>query len=378
MILHIATDEKWIDIAYNQFENVRPNHNKVIILTEKNSVDFVKKTPFKTLRQDQITKQVLNELFENVSAVVLHSIDILNFKMYIPNHIKVLWIGFGFDYYDFIYKDTNKLLLPKTSHLKKKLIKFDFLMKIKKLAAINWLIEKLKGREFKINYIKNIDYFVPVINDEYKLIKKNNSGYFPEFLDWNYGTLEDDLVRGFENKNINANNILIGNSATFTNNHIETFDLLSHCNIKGRKIICPLSYGNESYGHEITNIGKEVFGSDFQPLKEFMEIDDYIKTISSCSIVILNHIRQQAGGNIITMLYLGAKVFLREENPLYTYYINEGAKIFSISELIKDPNLINSNLSDDDKEQNRILLRKLYSRIVIKHKTEILIQKLLN
>lgn len=34
---------------------------------------------------------------------------------------------------------------------------------------------------------------------------------------------------------------------------------------------------------------------------------------------------QQALGNIIIMMYLGAKIFLRKDNPVYDFFINNNA-----------------------------------------------------
>ena len=41
-----------------------------------------------------------------------------------------------------------------------------------------------------------------------------------------------------------GNNILIGNSRSYANNHLEIFSILSKFNIANRKVIVPLSYGN--------------------------------------------------------------------------------------------------------------------------------------
>ncbi len=220
--------------------------------------------------------------------------------------------------------------------------------------------------------INRIDYFSPVLEEDYDLLKSSLKNFKPKFLDWNYGTLEDDLIRDFNSK-ITERNILIGNSATYENNHLEAFEMVAHLNLEDSKIICPLSYGEGTqYTEKIIQKGHELFGTRFHPLTEFIPIDDYRKIIGSCSIVIMNHLRQQAVGNIIMMMYLGAKIFLNTENPVYHFFKKRGAVIFSTNELTSQ--VISLPLTDGDTAVNRNILKNYWSRQVILEKTRKLIQ----
>ena len=109
----------------------------------------------------------------------------------------------------------------------------------------------------KKEIIERIDYFAPVLEYEYELVRKALSfRNFPEYIYFNYGSLEKHLIKSFNQKNVNGDNILVGNSATDTNNHIEIFDLLNTLVLgDSTKIICPLSYGNETYKKNIIHIG---------------------------------------------------------------------------------------------------------------------------
>ena len=110
---------------------------------------------------------------------------------------------------------------------------------------------------------------------------------------------------------------------------------------------------------------------NFKPLTEFMSINEYHKIISSCSIVIMNHIRQQALGNIISMMYFGAKVFLNKKNPIYSFFLSQGAVIFSI-DMINDES-ISRKLTKKEIEINRNILNQYWSREVMLEKTKKLI-----
>ncbi|MGP4883030.1 hypothetical protein ACTXQV_67810, partial [Klebsiella pneumoniae] len=70
-----------------------------------------------------------------------------------------------------------------------------------------------------------------------------------------------------------------------------------------------------------------IFGDKFLPVVDYMPIQQYVGILINCGFVIMNHVRQQALGNILIMLYLGAKVFLREENPVYTFLKNHGVAL---------------------------------------------------
>lgn len=63
-------------------------------------------------------------------------------------------------------------------------------------------------------------------------------------------------------------------------------------------------------------------------LTDYISQQEYFDILKRCAFVIMNHKRQQAAGNVITMLSLGAKVILDKENPLYEYTLNKGFKVF--------------------------------------------------
>ena len=139
------------------------------------------------------------------------------------------------------------------------------------------------------------------------------------------------------------------------------------------KIVCPLSYGENSYQQIIIETGREIFGDKFLPVVDYMPIQQYVGILINCGFVIMNHVRQQALGNILIMLYLGAKVFLREENPVYTFLKNHGAILFSIQTLEEDKSLLSEGLSVEDIHINRKVLMSIWSEQVVTDMTKSLI-----
>ena len=384
MILHIVNDEKFIDMAFRIFEEVHPHQNECIVLSSSNELTYIKSTPCTIVDINQVDIKKLVHSFKKYDGIVLHGLDNLKLEIlkYLPKDTITIWIGFGYDYYDLIVGKHTDLFDSKTKSLYSEQNNdiytgqsmfrndnFYFVRVLKKLKC------KIKGIKTKKELINKVAFFAPVLNEEYTMVEKSLRQKFkPQFLDWNYGTLEDDLIRGYQDVKIHSNNILVGNSASYENNHIEIFELLEKLNINDRKIISPLSYGKKEYREEIKSAGEKIFQTKFVALTDFIPIDKYIEMISSCSVVIMNHIRQQALGNIVTMMYLGAVIILKEENPVYKFFKKEGVFIYSMDELENEPKLISHRLTKKEIDFNRRILKKHWSRDVSQQKTKNLIE----
>lgn len=373
MILHIVHDNKFIDMAYSIFEKVNPDNNHLVVVSKQKKMEYIKTTPITQVESSELLSKSFAKKLEKYEFVVIHALQADTMKLILDasEHIKFVWIGWGFDYYCYIDKS---LFFPKTEALKHQLAKSnDFFWKKYLKRVKSFLIYKLSHNG--INNIENvfnkIDYFAPVLESEYKSIQSSFENFTPKFIDWNYGNLEDDYIQDMSLA-ITGKNILIGNSATYENNHKEAIDMLKDLHLKGRKVICPLSYGDEKYANEIIRYGKSSIGREFEPLLNFLPISEYNKIISSCSVVIMNHIRQQAVGNIVIMMYFGAKIFLNQENPVYAFFKNNGAIVFSTDEI--NNNNIEKALTSEEKKINREVLKKHWSRDVMFNKTKQLIQ----
>ena len=95
---------------------------------------------------------------------------------------------------------------------------------------------------------------------------------------------------------------------------------------------------------------------------DFMPVQDYVAIIRKCGFVIMNHVRQQAVGNIVIMLYLGARVFVRQENPVYAFFKNSGVVISTVQELEGRPELLNLPLTAEERDSNRSIVSDYWGR----------------
>lgn len=114
--------------------------------------------------------------------------------------------------------------------------------------------------------------------------------------------------------------VLVGNSATPTNQHEDVIEWLSRYRDENVKFIFPLSYGNSAYREKIITLGHKKLGSSFEPLTDFMDYDSYMELLSKCCVGIFNNNRQQGMGNINAMVLYGAKTYLRTDTSMWTEF----------------------------------------------------------
>lgn len=369
-IIHITIDEKFMNAAIQQFK----------LLDSKSYFYVLNKKKVSELRYIKKEENVftLNPTFNNLKKfagklknkiVVFHGFTfksayfLKNLKD--KNNNTLVYIGWGAEFYSNtkLFKNQNLFLEKSTISLKEKLYPKLFLDKLNFKKLINRL---------KDNYvIKNLSKvnFIGVSYDEQR--EKITTKLKKEFIFFNFMYYPiEKMVSSIEDK-VNGNNILIGNSASFTNNHSEIFELLKSNLTKTRKIYCPLSYGDINYASKIIDLGKTKYKENFYPLTDFMPLTDYNKIIKSCGIVIMNHKRQQAFGNIIVLLFFGAKVYLNEENSIYKFLKRKGFYVYSIkSDLNKQNSLMLHNLTINQQEHNKKLLIQDFNANKLKKELE--------
>ena len=115
--------------------------------------------------------------------------------------------------------------------------------------------------------------------------------------------------------------ILLGNSATVSNQHIEALNQLRAFTDENIEIICPLSYGDKVYALEVCEYAKRIFGSKFIPVLDFMTPEEYSRLLNSVDIAIFYNNRQQATGNIEILAYLKKKIYMRSDTTTWKHYV---------------------------------------------------------
>lgn len=373
-ILHLFPDDKkFVIVAAEIFDTCKETENSFRVIsahvTDARKF-FSDKQNIRVVNKRYVSSKALNEDLTWCDCLVVHFMDGLKAKaiMRAPDHLPVVWSGWGGDYYDLLPQGGVNLLGDETQ-------KF-----VKTLDRLNgWSATKLKRRMTSIarrirnevlytpwinKAIKRVDFFSSPFPEDFDLLQTHFGNYFQAaYTRVFYGSVERTYIPG--GQSIYGNNILVGNSATPTNNHIEVFKILSSIDLGDRNIMVPLSYGDADYRDAIITYGHSLFGDRFQPIVEFMPLEKYNTLIAQCSVVVMGHRRQQGGGNTVTQLYKGAKVFLDESNTVYQYLKKRGAFVNTLNELQEGEASIFEPLTETQKRKNREVVEAYSSNSVV-------------
>jgi dTDP-N-acetylfucosamine:lipid II N-acetylfucosaminyltransferase len=383
MIVHVGPDEKFIDMAYRDFDAVAPGRNMFVIPDRPRPLKHLKTTPARFLTNRGLIDLIRSDECE---AICMHTISYsVGFLRHLPKDKNILWIGWGYDYYDLLlskaFSDPGGVLGPRTARLMRTQLRPPGPSANERFRSI---ARKLLLRDSPLDpkYLGAIRYFCPVAETEYELACRLNPWFRPRYVDWNYGILADELIPMGASKPQTGDSILIGNSATETNNHLEVFETIAKTPLlAGRRLLVPLSYGDTDtwYRDRIIEAGREMFGDLFVPLVDFMPKAEYTRLLADCGHVFMGHIRQQGFGNILMMMLMGAKIYMRPESPLYQWLVRRGASISTIpadEQGIVDPQALRP-LTDAQWSANRALIESDFSTAAVLRKTRGVVDTLL-
>ncbi|MDX4036492.1 TDP-N-acetylfucosamine:lipid II N-acetylfucosaminyltransferase [Aliarcobacter skirrowii] len=292
-ILHVMILDKFL-ASYIEFIDKnfgRDNHHYVFITSEKYEYGLTPEHKVEFLHTDDDIFITLLKYMKMAKKIILHGLwrDKVDILLYFNKKLlkKCYWVMWGGDFY-FPEKQT-------------------------------WFRHKI---------IKNVGYLVSGTTGDYELVKKCYGSRGKHIKCFNYPSNLYKAYKTESNKN-NIINIQLGNSATETNNHMEILDSLSKYKDKNIQIFVPLSYGDKIYAKKVEIYGQKIFGNKFITITEFMPFEKYLKFLSTIDIAIFAHKRQQAMGNIITLLGLGKKVYLDPISTLNGVFEEYNIKVFN-------------------------------------------------
>ncbi len=226
-----------------------------------------------------------------------------------------------------IHDPTVLAKYQKSSFGLKNIVNFE----LNKWRVKRWVENKLA---IKSKVLSRFDYIYHWNPADVDWIKKNYENFRAEFrfFYYEFGMEKIDVAKTSSKKYI-----WLGNSATYSNNHLEALETLK--DIKDYTIICPLSYGGVT-GSNLKQIviekGKNYFGENFVPLLDFLPRDQYYDYFKNIDLVVMNHVRSQAAGNIFMFLYNHVPVFMQPKSSLYLLLKNLGVKnVFDFNQIDK-------------------------------------------
>lgn len=352
MILHLVEDSIIIDRVINDFEEVLPERNLFICfpvgvpkyVKERKGVSFYSK--------DLDYGKVID--LSHIEKVVIHYLSDVKVdfvEKYIQKNTPTYWIMWGGDYYNTL------LTYRKNIYYEPWFAGWDYLL----LSILKYGPVKNRIGKRKLDFIRDrVNYFL-TISPEFDVFKS----YYKEYV---RGEIEDrffyypidSIVLNEDNGN-NNNNIIVGNSGSLSNNHLYAFKYLNKINLGERKIIVPISYGGSyKYRLHVINKGKKLWREKFSPITTILPLNEYNRLLASTNICVYSNWRQEAMGNLLTVLSMGHKVFLSLRNPLYKYFLDLSVRIFPLEEV--DQIMFDEKLNEDDKKHNREIILEKFSK----------------
>lgn len=355
--LHFITrdqfySKEFIDVIHSNF---KIDEHKFIIIKEKNKKHYINPEEYQNIEiftislEENILKFIIShvkfftvkllkirKLMEQSEYIFVHllteqiSLILLRFR----GKAKIIWILWGDDLYRYLplklYDDYTLELLKKIKSYNVK----SFLRKI--YYSFNFLVKK--------RVIKRIDYVNAPHKGDVILLKK----YFKTKAEWypkgiypnpvNFekldaeGSYTSDEKFNFKKKGSKL--LLLGNSGSKSNNHLDIMIRLSKMKAQNFNIICPLSYGPPIYIKMIIERGKMIFGDRFIPLLEFLDPYLYFQILKQVDLAVMYHNRQKGGGTVHILVYLGKPICMKKTSG-YFHLIEKGVIVFSIQDLEK-------------------------------------------
>lgn len=369
-VVHLARDEKFMPLVQSVFDEAFPGDNRFLVVEPGANAPRHLGTgpgiawrPSRTFRTAGIAADLAG-----ARLIVAHGMttDFARALRHAPAACVVAWIGWGYDYMRLLQQRTGDLLLPQTGALEARLQREQAGRGLgawlaRPLVAVGQAIDRrLRARPpAVVSVAARIDVFSCNPSEESALREAMPALQAPFHAVPSF-TAEDVFDRGAPR--MAGPDVLLGNSATPTNNHLEALTLLQGRLPPGGRLIAPLNYGDRRYGEAVAAAGRRAFGDRFVALTDWMPIDAYQQRIASCAVVVMNHRRQQAVGNIGAALYKGAAVYLRVENPLWGFYTGLGVTLRPLDELEAMPGAPLRPLSADEQLRNRQAIERRYSR----------------
>lgn len=366
-MLHLVTDEKFIDF-YNSIINRVPGCRHRYIVHQIDPYQPLKHIrqvcPFRKVDGSYFSSAAMRADLLDCDVLVVHSLTQQGARMIdaAPSSVRIVWSGWGADYYCFGPGGKRNLYSRETRQIASKI---DFQRPgFNPITLARYLFKPVQRiyskHSIMIPAIRKVEYFSAPLPNDYLLLKQWFGKCFSaKYIQLNYGNLEELFVGDCGS---NGNDILVGNSASLTSNHVDVFRMLEKQDLNKRKVIVPLSYGNPAYRDVVLSYGNKMLGDNFHPIVDFIPLAEYNNLISSCACAIMNHYRQQALGNIGAVLFNGARLYLNKKNVTYEFFKKRGAHVYDIEEMNGVSEEVFSRITVEQRIKNVQVLKEMWGQ----------------
>ncbi|MDR0981652.1 MAG: TDP-N-acetylfucosamine:lipid II N-acetylfucosaminyltransferase [Culturomica sp.] len=349
---HICVDEKFIDIAIDMFSQISEFASSFYCLHKNQApIQYIKQADKLIVVRSE--RELIHLINADCDIVFLHGLHLKPYYIsFFAPKVKIVWLSWGYDLYSdnsVCFTQRMPLHINMYAPLTRKYVYKN------KMHVVKKIIKKLFLTYFYNRMLRRVNYMSTVLPVEYDLIKLFNKNIKIKYFPFCY--LSKDDVMG----QVSGSNILLGNSATIANNHIDVIKQLEDIELKDRTVVLPLSYGSLSYrDFLLKNYLLSNSEVNFQPITDFIQFRAYCDLLNSCGYAIFGHKRQQAVGNVNLMLRKGAKVFLYQDSIVYQQLLRDGYKVFTIEHDLNEKEL-SSLLPESEQKRNQQIFEKKYN-----------------
>lgn len=365
-ILHLCFDGNFINSCYNVFEKFFPNKNIFIVDCPKGNLEIVKQNkrviPLSITRENYFSiLTIFNN--NNVGKIVIHGVasSYSGLLRYLEERglvFKCYWIFWGYELYNALGQSGKiKLIDEKLNPFKFRT--YIYPNRYNKILRI--LTRKPTAESNLLPLLKFADYFCFWNYADYELLMKYyNTNICFKYFAYSANYRSNNSTELFQHSVKNNKTILINHQASLTGNHYTVMKKIHLIDVNNEFLkVVPLSYGSKYIKKVVLGIGKKFFNEKFSPITKYLDKSDYFDLISKVEVAIFGANRQEASGNIHSLLKNGVKVFIRNHNNLLQYYRKKGYLIFSFDDelnsladlmpLSVEEQMHNFNISKDTK-----------------------------
>lgn len=335
MNYHLMIDDKFINDFITDAEKAAPGNNIYIIDQHLEQAAHVKSplarfAPYHT--------PVFQELVKGIGAndkVFIHwlSESAVAFVLSLPEAVPAGVCFWGGDIVEIPFSRFKRTIYgPKT---------LKYFEREEERTKVEWnlLKPKLLFKTFKRRYIKypkserhiatqrdrffrRLNFFLNWNEIDHQWIHQHyTTNVTLKYFFYNVNPQPDNNGVAYTKKEPGVTTILLGNSATSTNNHLEALEALAKFKDEPIKLVIPLNYGSRQYGDLVEQKAVAMFGREkVNALRDFMNRDDYYRLLDEVDIAFMPHYRSQAVGNTLAMLYRGKKLFLHHKSSVYQLF----------------------------------------------------------
>lgn len=326
MNLHIVPDNTFINSFYDNLQELGLlSGNKIIVRTNNKTLSSVKRDlSFSSLNSRSFKEYVGDTL--QYKKVFVHYFTPLLYRWVAQHKFKELnWAVWGGDLYNLGSLD-HMCYEPLTEM---NYVNKDFSLKKILYDTKVWITQE----PFRKNAYSKINNILTWMQHEYQFavqqldVRPGHQFFFYE-NQFPYERLDSIRETPADTKEIS---LIIGNSASPTNNHLDIVQFLETNKVKANLFI-PVSYGDSGYISFLRKNLRYSYGN-LEFVDRFMPFEEYLKFISTVDALVMNTIRPQGYGNILMMLYMDKPVYFNKKNISLPDLTQNGINWRSIEEL---------------------------------------------